>query len=97
MVTVQALNPLIAMALERRFGAGIGVIGHVLGIVTLLTTIGCLPVAGFLDRLLQRRFGPAARPVIMGISACAAIPCAMALMTVGMSTARCWRWRPSCS
>ncbi|WP_311266994.1 MFS transporter [Sphingobium sp. WCS2017Hpa-17] len=83
MIAVQALNPLIAMALERRFDAPIAVIGHALGIVTLMTTIGCLPVAGFLDRLLQRRFGLAARPIIMGVSACAAIPCSLALLSVG--------------
>ncbi|MFD2135813.1 hypothetical protein ACFSLT_12470 [Novosphingobium resinovorum] len=31
MIAVQALNPLIALALERRFNAGMGPIGHALG------------------------------------------------------------------
>lgn len=83
MVAVQALNPLIALALERRFDAGMGPIGHALGIVTLATSIGCLPVAGFLDRVLRRRFGLAARPMIMGFGALAAIPCSVLLLTVG--------------
>lgn len=80
MIAVQALNPLIAMALERRFDAGLGAIGHALGLVTLVTSIGCLPVAGVLDRLLRKRFGLAARPLIMGLGALAAIPCAALLM-----------------
>ncbi|WP_231639209.1 MFS transporter [Sphingomonas profundi] len=82
MSAVQALNPLIALALERRFGADLGPIGHALGIVTLLTSIGCLPVAGFLDRTLRRRFGLAARPLIMGACALAAIPFAALLIIV---------------
>lgn len=80
MIAVQALNPLIALALERRFNADLGVIGHALGWVTLITSIGCLPVAGFLDRMLGKRFGLSARPLIMGVSAAAAIPCAVMLM-----------------
>ncbi|WP_070155006.1 MFS transporter [Sphingobium phenoxybenzoativorans] len=80
MIAVQALNPLIALALERRFNADLGVIGHALGWVTLITSIGCLPVAGFLDRMLGKRFGLSARPIIMGVSAAAAIPCAAMLM-----------------
>ncbi|WP_200844710.1 MULTISPECIES: MFS transporter [unclassified Novosphingobium] len=83
MIAVQALNPLIALALERRFGADMRVIGHALGIVTLLTSIGCLPVAGYLDQALRRRFGLAARPIIMGAGAFGAIPCAALLLTVG--------------
>lgn len=79
MIAVQALNPLIALALQRQFGAGMGVIGHALGIITLITSIGCLPVAGFLDRVLGRRFGLAARPMIMGGGAIGALPCALLL------------------
>jgi MFS family permease len=80
MIAVQALNPLIALALERRFNAGMGPIGHALGVVTLATSIGCLPVAGVLDRLLRKRMGLAARPLIMGLSALAAVPCAALLL-----------------
>ncbi len=80
MIAVQALNPLIAMALERRFDAGLGEIGHALGLVTLATSIGCLPVAGILDRLLRERLGLAARPLIMGLGAFLAIPCAALLL-----------------
>ncbi|RVT93193.1 MFS transporter [Sphingomonas crocodyli] len=83
MIAVQALNPLIALALQRRFGADMGVIGHALGIVTLVTSIGCLPVAGWLDRVLRRRFGFAARPMIMGAGAVGAIPCAILLAVAG--------------
>jgi MFS family permease len=83
MIAVQALNPLIALALERRFGANLRVIGEALGWVTLATSIGCLPVAGLLDRVLRRRLGMAARPFIMGIGALAAIPFAAMLATAG--------------
>lgn len=83
MIAVQALNPLIALALQRRFAADTSVIGHALGVVTLVTSIGCLPVAGMLDRALRRRYGLAARPFIMGASAAAAIPCAGLLAVVG--------------
>lgn len=81
MIAVQALNPLIAMALERRFDAGLSEIGHALGVVTLATSIGSLPVAGLLDQMLRKRLGLAARPLIMGLGAFAAIPCAFLLMT----------------
>jgi MFS family permease len=90
MIAVQALNPLIALALERRYSAGIGVIGHALGWITLATSIGCLPVAGLLDRNLRARFGLAARPLIMGAGAALAIPCAVLLLvaaTVGQALA----------
>ena len=83
MIAVQALNPLIALALQRRFDADLATIGHALGWVTLVTSIGCLPVAGFLDRALGRRFGLAARPLVMGAGAMLAIPCAAALAVVG--------------
>jgi MFS family permease len=82
MIAVQALNPLIALALERRFGAELGVIGHALGVVTLITSLGCLPIAGLLDKVLRRRFGLAARPLIMGAGALVATPCAAVLMVV---------------
>ena len=82
MIAVQALNPLIALALERRFDAGMRDIGHALGIVTLITSIGCLPIAGFLDRVLRARLGLAARPIIMGGGALLAIPCVALLPMV---------------
>lgn len=50
-----------------------------MGLIVLATTVGCLPVAGLLDRMLGRRFGRAARPLIMGMGALAAIPCAAML------------------
>jgi MFS family permease len=80
-LAVQALNLLVAMAFERRFHSDIGTIGHVLGLVTLASGIGCLPLAGALDRMLSRRIGVRARPAIMGLGAVAALPCVMLLAT----------------
>ncbi len=71
---VQALNQLIALALERRFGAAPGDIGHAMGLIILITSVGCLPVAGLLDRALARSAGQAARPLIMGLSVVVALP-----------------------
>lgn len=79
LVGVQALNPLIALALERRFAPDMVQLGHMLGIVTLAATLGCLPVAGTLDAALTRRFGVASRPAIMGAGAAVALPCALLL------------------
>lgn len=79
-VAVQALNPLIALALQRRFGAELGVIGQTIGWVTLVSTIGCLPIAGLLDRWLRPRFGLAARPLVTGAGALLAISCAAGLL-----------------
>jgi len=78
---VQALNQLIALALERRFGAAPGDIGHAMGLIILVTSVGCLPVAGLLDRAMARRLGPAVRPLIMGLSVVAAIPVLWLLMS----------------
>ena len=74
LIAVQALNQLIALALERRFESDIAAIGRAMGLIVLATSVGCLPVAGLLDRQLSRRFGAAARPAIMGSGALAAIP-----------------------
>lgn len=82
MIAVQALNPLIALALERGFKGDIGEIGHALGLVTLATSLGSLPLAGLLDRGLSRHLGLAARPLIMGASALLSIPCIALLLTV---------------
>src|SRR5690606_5597333 len=60
-VAVQALNQLVSLALERHFDAAPGQIGHAMGSIVLLTSVGCLPVAGLLDRFLARRLGRAAR------------------------------------
>ncbi|WP_298013800.1 MFS transporter [uncultured Castellaniella sp.] len=73
-VAVQALNQLVALALERRFNAAPGEIGHAMGLIILITSVGCLPVAGLLDRAMVRRVGQAVRPLIMGLSAVMAIP-----------------------
>lgn len=74
LVAVQALNQLITLALERRFNAGPSEIGPAMGVIILVTSIGCLPVAGLLDRLFVRYVGQAVRPLIMGLSAGLAIP-----------------------
>ena len=79
---VQALNQLIALALERRFGAAPGDIGHAMGLIILATSVGCLPAAGLLDRALARRIGQAARPLIMGLSVIAAMPVLLLLGSV---------------
>ncbi len=79
LVAVQALNQLVALALERHFDAPPGRIGQALGLIVLLTSVGCLPVAGALDRVLGRRLGPAVRPFIMGACVLLAIPLLLAL------------------
>src|SRR5690606_38237469 len=56
-LAVQAINQMIALALERRFDAAPGQIGHAMGISVLTTAMGCLPVAWWLDRSLARRYG----------------------------------------
>ncbi len=81
MVAVQALNQLVALALERRFQSDITTIGQALGTIVLATSVGCLPLVGLVDRLLGRYFGRAARPLIMGVAALAAIPFAAMLTT----------------
>ncbi|MFT3757960.1 MFS transporter [Thauera sp.] len=79
LVAVQALNQLIALALERRFEAVPADIGNAMGVIVLMTTIGCLPVAGLLDRVMARRFGRAVRPLIMGVSVMLAVPAILLL------------------
>jgi len=78
-IAVQSLTPMIAMALERRFAVGIGPIGHALGIITLVTSVACLPLAGVVDRALRLRFGARSRPLVMATMAIASIPCAVAM------------------
>ena len=73
-IAVQALNLLIALALERQFNAMPGRIGEALGVIVLATAVGCLPVAGLLDRSMRPWFGRAVRPLIMGTAATIALP-----------------------
>ena len=82
-IAVQAVNQLISLALQRRFGADPGHIGHAMGLIVLVTAAGCLPVAGLLDRALEGRLGRAVRPLIMGVCALIAAPMALLLATVG--------------
>jgi len=72
---VQAVAPLAAMALVRRYDADLVPTGHALGLITLVTSLGSLMVAGTVDRLLQARFGEAARPTVMAAGALLAVPC----------------------
>jgi len=78
-VAVQALTPMAAMAVVRRFHADLDAVGHGLGLVTLVTSLGALPVVGVLDRALARRLGARSRPAIMAVSALLALPCAVLL------------------
>lgn len=80
-VAVQAINQLIALALERKFNAIPGDIGQAMGFIILMSAVGCLPVAGLLDRLLARRFGLAVRPMLMGACILIAAPVALLLAT----------------
>ncbi len=82
MIAVQALNQLIALALERRFDAPPASIGQVMGLIVLTATLGSLPVAGVLDRVLARRFGRAARPLLMGGAVMCAAPTVLLLAFV---------------
>jgi len=82
-IAVQAINYLIALALERRFDAAPGQIDQAMGVIVLVTTIGCLPVAGLLDRALARRLGRATRPMIMGVCTLISAPVVVLLATTG--------------
>ncbi len=82
-IAVQAFNQLISLALERRFDALPGNIGHAMGLIVLMAAAGCLPVAGLLDRVLARRLGRAARPLIMGMCALIAVSIVLPLAAMG--------------
>lgn len=84
-IAVQAVVPMIAMALERRYAADLGGVGHTLGILTFLGTMLSLPVAWLVDRGLSGRLGPRARPALMGTATAIAVPCA-ALLAFAPST-----------
>lgn len=81
-VAVQAVVPMIAMAMEREFKVDLEQLGHALGQITLVTSLGSLLLAGVADRLLQRRFSIGSRPAIMAFGAAVAIP---ALIVFGLS------------
>lgn len=89
-VAVQAVAPMIAMALQRRFEVDIGGIGHALGVITLVSSLGSLPLAWLLDRSLRDRLGPRGRPVIMGVATALALPCAAALAFAPSAAAALW-------
>mgnify|MGYP001026640126 CR=1 FL=1 len=78
-IAVQATVPMIAMAIQRRFSADLGEIGHALGMITLFTSLGSLPLAGLFDRTLRERIGARARPIVMAITTALAMPCALAI------------------
>lgn len=81
MIAVQALNQLIALALERRFEAAPAHIGEVMGGILLVATLGCLPVVAWLDRGFSTRLGAAVRPMIMAVCAALAIPAVLLLLS----------------
>ena len=78
-VAVQATVPMIAMALVRRFTADLDGVGRVLGLITLVTSLGSLPLAGAFDRALRQGLGARARPAVMAAAALLALPCAAGL------------------
>jgi len=78
-IAVQAVIPMIAMALERRYAADLGGVGHTLGILTFAGTMISLPVAWLVDRTLRGRLGVRARPALMGTATAFAVPCAALL------------------
>lgn len=81
-VAVQAVNHLVALALERRFDADPSTIGHVMGLIVMASAMGCLPVAGVLDRVLAPRLGSAVRPLIMCGCTALAAPVLMLLVWI---------------
>ncbi|HEX7387540.1 MAG TPA: MFS transporter [Castellaniella sp.] len=82
LTSVQATSQLITLALERQFHAGASEIGPAMGIIVLISSVGCLPVAGLLDHWLTPRVGRAARPLIMAVAVLASIPVLLSLLSV---------------
>lgn len=78
-IAVQAVVPMIAMALDRRYAADLGAVGHTLGVLTLIGTMVSLPIAWIVDRTLSGRMGLRARPALMGAATAVAVPCAALL------------------
>ncbi len=89
-IAVQATTPMIAMAIVRRYGADLAQVGHTLGLITLLTSLGSLPLAGALDKGLRQRFSERARPVVMGLATAMSIPCIGALAVATGEQASLW-------
>lgn len=73
-IAVQATTPMIAMALSRRFDSDLNGIGHALGIITLVSSLGSLPMAGVLDRMLRPRLRDGARPAVMAAASALSLP-----------------------
>lgn len=84
-IAVQALTPMVALALVRRFAVDLSTVGHALGLILLFTNLASLPTAGALDRQLRRRLGGRARPVVMAAGAVLSMPCMLALGLSGGS------------
>ncbi|HEV7313173.1 MFS transporter [Sphingopyxis sp.] len=82
-IAVQAVAPMAAMGLVRRFAADLVPTGHALGLITLATSLGSLAVAGTVDRFLRPRLGEASRPIVMAAGATLAIPCLIWLGSAG--------------
>lgn len=80
LVAVQSLNQLVALALERRFDVGRSNIGESLGLLLLMATACCLPIAGALDKLLYRTLNRATRPAIMAGGIVCALPAVVMLV-----------------
>jgi len=82
LIAIQALNQLIALALERRFDADIVTVGQAMGVILLVVSGGSIPIAGLLDKLLSQRVSYASRPIIMMIGAVLSIPICVLLNAV---------------
>lgn len=74
-IAVQAVAPMAAMGLVRRYSSDLVPTGHALGLITLATSLGSLAVAGIVERFLRPRLGEASRPAVMATGAILAIPC----------------------
>lgn len=82
-IAVQAVAPLAAMGLVRRYAADLVPTGHALGLIMLATSLGSLAVAGIVDRFLRPRLGEASRPAVMAVGSALAIPCLILLGSAG--------------
>ncbi|MEM8972915.1 MAG: MFS transporter [Pseudomonadota bacterium] len=81
LVAVQAMNQLVALAVERRFDTELARIGQAMGVILLIASAGSIPTAGLLDKFLGRYLGLASRPTIMALGAVTAIPASLVLMS----------------
>ncbi|MFT3762990.1 MAG: MFS transporter [Pseudoxanthomonas sp.] len=89
-VAVQAVVPMIAMALDRRFAADLATVGNTLGVLILVGNLGSLPTAWALDRALRARMSMRARPAIMGVATAVAVPCAALLAFAPQASSALW-------